>query len=61
MKKHYEKPIVERVEFCYTDQITAASGNIGSKYNNDSSGKCYHVDLGCSLHPYSWQPDASDK
>ena len=25
MKKRYEKPVARKVEFCYTDQVTAAS------------------------------------
>ena len=52
MKKVYEKPVAERVDFNFSEQIVAASGAQGNFGNNDNSGKCYQATIGCSTYPY---------
>lgn len=29
MKKDYQKPVVDKIDFCYRDQVVAASGEHG--------------------------------
>lgn len=45
MKKNYQKPVVDKIDFCYRDQVVAASGG-------PSGGQCTVVyknnsTLGC--------------
>lgn len=35
MKRSYQKPVAEKIEFCYRDQVVAASGS------GVPTGKCY--------------------
>ena len=60
MKKKYEKPLLNRVSFSYAEQVVAESGSMGSAGNNDGSGKCYHVEIGCDSHIYALFPDRFD-
>lgn len=49
MKKAYETPSVEKVEFKYRDQVVVASGNSGSctyHFKNDAAG----IDSSCFGH-----------
>lgn len=38
MKEQYEAPKIEKLEFDYTDVVTASGGN---KYNNDPNDQYY--------------------
>lgn len=42
MKKTYETPSVEKIQFQYRDQVVAASGEIpkGSEWDPDENGIC---------------------
>ena len=49
MKRKYEAPLLEKVEFCFRDQIVAASGSFpGTQFNNDGSDICRHMVTGCT-------------
>ena len=39
MKKQYEAPVAEKIEFCYRDQVVASSGCVGH-YINNIPGDC---------------------
>ena len=39
MKKTYETPKVEKLEFAYSDMVVASGG--GNTYNNDPNGQYY--------------------
>lgn len=44
MKKAYEEPIAEKVEFNYSENVTASGAEGGSSantYNNDPNGQYY--------------------
>lgn len=38
MKKHYEEPVAEKVEFDYSDNVTASKGET---YNDDPNGQYF--------------------
>lgn len=40
MKKTYETPEAEKMEFCYRDQVVAASANCTDKWVNVGDGSC---------------------
>jgi len=45
MKKQYEEPVAEKVEFDYSENVTASTG---STYNNDPNGQYYKCT--CTTH-----------
>ena len=49
MKKNYEKPMADRVNFSYEEQIVAQSGTggVGTKNNNGVGDECNHKVEGC--------------
>lgn len=53
MKKNYEKPMVNRVNFSYEEQIVAESGagGKGQMNNNDNSDNCNWMVTNC-VSPY---------
>ena len=40
MKKTFETPVVEKIEFCYQDQITASGDNCIDVWVNIGDGAC---------------------
>ena len=40
MKKTYETPVAEKIEFCYEDQVVASSGENCIAYILTGSGSC---------------------
>ena len=41
MKKHYEEPFAEKVEFDYSENVTASNGSTANTDNNDPNGQYY--------------------
>lgn len=39
MKKQYETPVAEKIEFCYRDQVVA-SGACTDQWLNEGQGSC---------------------
>ena len=48
MKRKYESPKAEKLEFNYSDTVVASGGNGGKNYNDDPNGQYYK----CSGEPY---------
>ena len=45
MKKQYEAPVAEKIEFCYRDQVVASFTMCSSKYNNtEGDPNCVKVE-----------------
>lgn len=40
MKKQYETPVVEKIEFCYRDQVVASGNGCVGHYINAIPGNC---------------------
>lgn len=50
MKKVYDKPFAQKVEFSYENQIVVASNNfVGDVSNPDNSGKCQQLSSSCNI------------
>lgn len=45
MKKQYEAPMAEKIEFCYRDQVVASFTMCSSMYNNAKGDlECFKVE-----------------
>lgn len=40
MKKQYETPVAEKIEFCYRDQVVASGSTCESKWVNTGGDSC---------------------
>lgn len=51
MKKIYETPVAEKIDFCYRDQVVVASGDFpGGMRNNDGGNVCRYLATACNEH-----------
>ena len=50
MKKKYETPNVEIIDFNFRDQIVVASGGTGNYGSASGSGKCQQSSITCSYY-----------
>ena len=53
MKKKYEAPKAEKLEFDYSDTVVASGGQGGITYNNDPNGQYYKC-TGESYYSAGW-------
>lgn len=49
MKKDYQKPVVDKIEFCYRDQVVAASSIPSGRCITDWVGRKDYGEAGCSI------------
>ena len=57
MKKLYEQPRAEMVEFSFQDQVVAQTGHDGGMYNRDDTDHCQFTWATCN---YFWNPVTRD-
>lgn len=49
MKKNYEKPVAEKIEFDYKEQIVTSGGSCDSFWTKAASYNCTEVNTGYNL------------